>query len=88
MSEALPALLIADLEGAMGHGPPSRRAAMLRKVESLEVKDGTIVLKVRAKGAASPRGPAAEKELPGDVLAPPPSNQPKAEPVKTETPKS
>lgn len=35
MSEASPALLIADLEGAMLHGPPSRRAAMLRKVTEL-----------------------------------------------------
>jgi uncharacterized protein (DUF2336 family) len=35
MSEASPASLIADLEGAMCHGPPSRRAAMLRKVTEL-----------------------------------------------------
>jgi uncharacterized protein (DUF2336 family) len=35
MSEASPALLIADLEGAMLHGPPSRRAAMLRQVTDL-----------------------------------------------------
>ena len=35
MSEASPALLIADLEDAMGNGPPSRRAAMLRKVTDL-----------------------------------------------------
>jgi hypothetical protein len=65
----------------------AENAEMLRKVESLEVKDGKVILKVRAKGNGSSGGPAAKKELPGDVLAPPPSNQPKAEPVKTETPK-
>lgn len=35
MSEASAASLVADLEGAMSHGSPSRRAAMLRKVTEL-----------------------------------------------------
>jgi hypothetical protein len=54
-----------------------KNAEMLRKIESLEVKDGKIVLKVRAKSGASTGEPA-----------PPSSNQPKAEPAKTEPPKA
>jgi len=61
-----------------------KAAAILRKLESLEVKDGKIILKVRAKPAGSP---TAKKELSGDVPASPSSAPPKAEPVKTETPK-
>jgi hypothetical protein len=66
----------------------TKNAEMLRKVESLEVKDGKIILRVRAKGDASPGGPAAKKEIPIDVLAPPSSSQPKAEPAKTEPSKA
>jgi hypothetical protein len=54
-----------------------KNAEMLRKIESLEVKDGKIILKVRAKGGASPVEPV-----------PPSSNQPKAEPAKIEPPKA
>jgi hypothetical protein len=46
-------------------------AELFRKLESLEINDGKIILKVRAKGAASSGAPADLKELPDDVLAPP-----------------
>ena len=62
-----------------------KNAEMLRKIESLEVKDGKIILKVRAKSADSP---ATKKEIANDDPAPPSSGQPKAEPAKTEPPKA
>src|SRR5262249_25496794 len=42
-------------------------AELFRKIESLEINDGKIILKVRAKAGA----PAAEMELPDDVFGPP-----------------
>jgi len=42
---------------------------MLRKVESLEIKDGRVITRVRAKPAEA-TGKLAEKRLPSDVLAP------------------
>jgi hypothetical protein len=64
-----------------------KNAEMIRKLESLEIKDGKIILKVRAKPGVSSGAAAAEKEMPDSVLAPPPSSQPKDEPPKNETPK-
>jgi hypothetical protein len=58
-----------------------KAAELLRKIESLEVKDSKIILKVRAKRDASPGGPAAKAE-------PSIKDVPKAEPAKTETPKA
>jgi hypothetical protein len=66
----------------------AKNAERIRKIESLEVKDGKIILKVRARSDASAGGPASKKEIPVNVIAPPPADQPKAEPVKTETPKA
>ena len=37
-----------------------KNAEMIRKLESLEVKDGKIILKVRAKSEASPSGPSRQ----------------------------
>ena len=48
---------------------------MLRKFESLEVKDGKIILKVRAKGGASrgrpPRPTEVESPVERQMTAPP-----------------
>ena len=38
---------------------------MIRKLESLEIKDGKIILKVRAKPAPSTDSPQRKKEAPG-----------------------
>jgi hypothetical protein len=59
---------------------------MIRKLESLEVKDGKIILKVRARAGASSDTKAAKKEVPVEVVAPPPGGAPKAEPTKTDAP--
>ncbi len=62
-----------------------KAAAMLRKLESLEVKDDKVILKVRAKPEAS-TGAGTKKDLPADVLAPAAKpDQPKTEPVKLES---
>jgi hypothetical protein len=67
-----------------------QNAEMLRKIESLEVKDGKIILKVRAK-AASSTSPSSEtatkKESPAKAVTPPAAEKTKSEPAKTETPK-
>ncbi len=46
-----------------------KHAAMLRKVESMEIKDGKVIIRVRAKPGEATKKPA-EKELPSQVLAP------------------
>ena len=48
-----------------------KAAELFRKLESLEIDDGKIILKVRAKAGGASISPAAEKELPDEVLAPP-----------------
>lgn len=61
-----------------------KAAATLRKLESLEVKDGKIIIKVRAKpGAAT--GADTKKDLPSDVLAP--AEQPDQHKTEPATPK-
>ncbi|MFI5456405.1 MAG: hypothetical protein ACHRXM_13230 [Isosphaerales bacterium] len=64
-----------------------KAASMIRKIESLQIKDGKIILRVRARAGASSGAAAAEKEMPVKVLAPPPSGQPKDESTKDESPK-
>jgi hypothetical protein len=61
-------------------------ANLMRKLESLEVKDGKIILRVRAKGASAPSSPAAKKEVPIEVVAPPSNGVPKSEPAKPAEP--
>jgi len=46
-----------------------KNAEMLRKVESMEIKDGKVIIRVRAKPAEA-TGKPAEKALPSQVLAP------------------
>jgi hypothetical protein len=75
-----------------------KNAEMLRKVDSMTIKDGKIIIRVRAKGAEA-NGQPAEKELPSEVLAPastkkaagalgktPPAKTP-SEPADAPTPK-
>ena len=59
-----------------------KNAEMIRKLESLEVKDGKIILKVRAKGRIVSRYAAAKKEVPVEIVAPPKNGEPKSEPAK------
>jgi hypothetical protein len=60
-----------------------KNAERIRKFESLEIKDGKIIIKLRAKPATPSGAPATKKELPDKVIAPPPeSDQPKSEPPK------
>ena len=61
-----------------------KTSEMIRKVESLEIKDGKIVLKVRAKPAGSSDG-ASKKAAPVEVV-PPGNGQPKTEPPKSVEP--
>jgi hypothetical protein len=56
----------------------------IRKLESLEVKDGKIILKVRAKAGTSSDSTATKKEVPVEIVAPPSGGTPKAEPPKTD----
>ena len=58
--------------------------AMLRKLESLEIKDGKIILKVRAKPAGADTS-KAKAPAPAEV-APPGNGQPKTEPSKNGEP--
>src|SRR5262249_46295257 len=56
-----------------------KNAEFLRKLESIEIKDGKIIIKPRAKDAGTaPRTSEPLEDLPEDVLAPPDSDQPKA----------
>ena len=48
-----------------------KNAEMIRKLESLEVKDGKIILRVRAKASRSKFRPAAKKELRSRSWLPP-----------------
>ena len=59
-----------------------KNANMIRKLESLEVKDGKIILRVRAKASEAPDSKAAKKEVPVEVVAPPKNGEPKSEPAK------
>jgi hypothetical protein len=63
-----------------------KHAEMLRKIESLEIKDGKITLKVRAKPGAARGEPTAKKVVPVEVV-PSGAGQPKTEPSKNGEPK-
>jgi hypothetical protein len=66
-----------------------KNAEMIRKLESLEVKDGKIILKVRAKGGTSGDTTTTKKDVPIEVVAPPSDAATKAEaPAKAEPPKA
>jgi hypothetical protein len=45
-----------------------KTAEMIRKIESLEIKDGKIILKVRAKGGSPAGSSATKKEVPVEVV--------------------
>jgi hypothetical protein len=64
-----------------------KTSRMIRKIESLQIKDGKIILKVRAKAGASPESSAATKPLPVEVIAPSPAGEPKPEPSREKAPK-
>jgi hypothetical protein len=57
----------------------SKHSEMIRKLESLEIKDGKIILKVRTRPADEKKSAAAQKTLPVEVVAPSP-----AEPARPE----
>jgi len=65
-----------------------KNAETIRKLQSLEIKDGKIILRVRARAGAAAGSPAVERELPVEVLAPPPPAEPKPKPSKEETSKA
>jgi hypothetical protein len=62
-------------------------AAMLRKLESLEIKDGKIIVKVRAKPGAAAPGPNGKAATTAEAV-PSGAGQPKTEPSKNGEPKS
>jgi len=65
-----------------------KNADQIRKLESIEIKDGKIIIKARAKDAGTPPGASdSPKDLPEDVLAPPDPDRPKAEPSDAGSPK-
>jgi len=63
-----------------------KSAEMMRKLESLEIKDGKIILKVRAKPGATSIESTGKKEVPVEVV-PPKSDQPNGEASKNGVPK-
>ena len=66
-----------------------KTSEMIRKLESLEVKDGKIILKVRAKGDGPAGSPATKKEVPVEVVPSTKDAVPKSEPnKKAEEPKT
>jgi hypothetical protein len=65
-----------------------KNAEQIRKLESIAIKDGKIIIKARVKRAdTAPGATDAPKDLPENVLAPPNSDRPEAEPSKAEPPK-
>jgi hypothetical protein len=67
-----------------------KTSEMLRKIESLEIKDGKIILKVRLKPGEATGKPTPKTELPVKVLAPPaadgsPAAPPNGDAAKTKT---
>jgi hypothetical protein len=63
-----------------------KTSEMLRKLESLEIKDGKIILKVRAKAGSAGGEPATKKPIPVEIV-PPKADQPNGEPSKNGVPK-
>jgi hypothetical protein len=65
-----------------------QNAHRIRSLESIEVKDGKIIIKPRTKDASAAPGPGGPlPDLPEDVLAPPDANPPKAGPAEGGTTK-
>src|SRR5262249_32356890 len=64
-----------------------KSAEMMRKLESLEIKDGKIILKVRAKPGAASAEPSIKKAVPVEIV-PSGAAQPKSEPRKSEPSKN
>jgi hypothetical protein len=65
-----------------------KNAEMIQKLESIEVKDGKIIVRVRAKGDAPESSAATKKEAHVKVVVPPKNGEPKTEPEKkAEAPK-
>ncbi len=57
-----------------------KTSRIIRKIESLEIKDGKIILRLRAKASDTSGSPAAKKEVPVEVIAPGETSKPKAQP--------
>src|SRR5262249_31633184 len=53
-----------------------KNAELIRKLESLEIKDGKIILKVRAKPAEKTEPPPAKKAIPVEVVPSTPPEPP------------
>jgi len=65
-----------------------KSASLMRKLESLEIKDGKIVVKVRAKPSEKSGTATGKSELPVEVVAPAKKEEPttkKAEPPQDES---
>jgi hypothetical protein len=63
-----------------------KSAEMMRKLESLEIKDGKVILKVRAKPGATRDEPSSKKAVPVEIV-PSGAGQPKTDPSKNGEPK-
>ena len=68
-----------------------KTSEMIRKLESLEIKDGKIILKVRARKGDAPKdkdAPASKKDVAVEVVPPKGASEPakKTEPAKTAEP--
>jgi hypothetical protein len=71
---------------AKGVYQEEKNASLMRKLESLEVKDGKIIVRVRAKGASATESSPTKKDIPVEIVAPPSNGEPKAEPAKKADP--
>jgi hypothetical protein len=66
-----------------------KNAEQIRKLESLEIKDGKLIIRARAqKAGTQPGAPKTLPELPDDTFGPSGPNRPAAEPPKTEPSKT
>jgi hypothetical protein len=64
-----------------------KMAETIGKFESLTIKDGKIIIKVRSRSNATQGSPATRAELPTEVLAPPPSGEPANSSIKNDLPR-
>jgi len=69
-----------------------KTSRMIRKIESLEIKDGKVILRLRAKASDTSGSTAAKKAVPVEVIAPGESPTSKVQPrpssAEAPTPKS
>jgi hypothetical protein len=63
-----------------------KNASLMRKLESLEIKDGKIILKVRAKPTEKSSSASGKGELPVEAVAPAKKEATNGEPTKTTEP--